>query len=85
MRKKAVCHNLFIYKLRNPILRENILIYGLSRNIRTEIRMIEGVSPVMGAVLGTLFTWFVTAVGAAFVFLIPAGDFLLYYNVLRID
>ena len=33
--------------------------------------MIEGVSPVAQALLGTLFTWGVTALGAALVFLVP--------------
>mmetsp|Transcript_10694 Transcript_10694/g.18896 ORF Transcript_10694/g.18896 Transcript_10694/m.18896 type:complete len:340 (-) Transcript_10694:169-1188(-) len=34
---------------------------------------LEGASPVMHGLYGTLFTWFVTALGAGLVFLIPDG------------
>ena len=35
--------------------------------------MIETAGPVMQGLLGTLFTWFITAVGAAAVFFIPSS------------
>ena len=36
--------------------------------------MIEGYSPVMQALLGTLFTWGVTALGSAMVFVLDTKD-----------
>jgi zinc transporter 11 len=35
--------------------------------------MISSASPVIAALLGTLFTWFLTAVGAAVVYIIPSN------------
>ena len=36
--------------------------------------MIEGYSPVVQALLGTLFTWGVTALGSALVFVLDTKD-----------
>jgi len=36
--------------------------------------MIEGISPVAQAALGTLFTWAMTAAGSALVFLFSSGQ-----------
>ena len=33
--------------------------------------MIEGLDPIVQGLIGTLFTWFVTALGAAVVFILP--------------
>ena len=35
--------------------------------------MIAGLDPILQAFLGTLFTWAVTALGAAVVFLVPTS------------
>lgn len=44
--------------------------------------MIESASPILQATLGTLFTWFVTALGAGLVYLIPNASRSLFDGAL---
>jgi len=46
--------------------------------------MIEGVSPLWQAALGTLFTWALTAAGSALVFIFSGGQvlYVLSYAIL---
>ena len=38
------------------------------------IKYFESINPMQGALYATCFTWFVTALGAAFVFFIKKGN-----------
>ena len=47
---------------------------GLLLHFRFIVRMIAGYHPVLQALLGTLFTWALTAAGSALVFVFSKGQ-----------